>query len=186
MPQQHEHMKTDPVCGMQVDENTALHAEHEGKTVYFCSEECRAKFLKEPKKYSAEKETGHSCSSSHDHSHNEGSNQHSAHAGRSGEYFCPMCPEVSSDKPGDCPKCGMPLEHAVSSPTETTRVVYTCPMHPEVEQEHPGDCPKCGMPLEPKEIAAETDDSSAEARDMSRRFWFGLVLNRLSSSQWPI
>jgi Cu+-exporting ATPase len=70
----------------------------------------------------------------------------------------------------------MPLERAVSAPTETTRVIYTCPMHPEVEQDHPGDCPKCGMPLEPKEIAAETDDNSAEARDMSRRFWFGLVL----------
>ncbi|MGQ9620133.1 MAG: heavy metal-binding domain-containing protein [Bacteroidales bacterium] len=25
------------------------------------------------------------------------------------QYTCPMHPEVISDKPGDCPKCGMPL-----------------------------------------------------------------------------
>lgn len=26
------------------------------------------------------------------------------------KFFCPMCPGVESDKPGDCPKCGMALE----------------------------------------------------------------------------
>ncbi len=26
------------------------------------------------------------------------------------KYFCPMCPGVESDKPGDCPMCGMALE----------------------------------------------------------------------------
>ncbi|MBW3127326.1 heavy metal-binding domain-containing protein [Hymenobacter profundi] len=26
-----------------------------------------------------------------------------------GAYVCPMHPEVTSDKPGDCPKCGMAL-----------------------------------------------------------------------------
>ncbi len=28
----------------------------------------------------------------------------------SAKYFCPMCPGVESDKPGDCPICGMALE----------------------------------------------------------------------------
>ena len=38
-------------------------------------------------------------------------------------YTCPMHPEVTSDKPGQCPKCGMTLEekkdtvHAVSKDT---------------------------------------------------------------------
>ena len=38
----------DPICGMTVDEATALHAERDGKTSYFCSEHCREKFLSKP------------------------------------------------------------------------------------------------------------------------------------------
>jgi YHS domain-containing protein len=38
----------DPVCGMIVDEATALHAERDGKTVFFCSDHCRQKFLSMP------------------------------------------------------------------------------------------------------------------------------------------
>ena len=39
----------DPVCGMTVDVASALHAEREGKTFYFCSDHCRQKFLSAPK-----------------------------------------------------------------------------------------------------------------------------------------
>ncbi|MHB1024977.1 MAG: YHS domain-containing protein [Desulfobacteria bacterium] len=35
----------DPICGMTVDEATALHAERDGKTFFFCSDSCRKKFL---------------------------------------------------------------------------------------------------------------------------------------------
>jgi Cu+-exporting ATPase len=38
----------DPICGMTVDEATALHAERDGKTFYFCSDHCRKKFLSRP------------------------------------------------------------------------------------------------------------------------------------------
>jgi YHS domain-containing protein len=38
-------MTKDPICGMTVDEATALRAEREGETFYFCSEHCRKKFL---------------------------------------------------------------------------------------------------------------------------------------------
>ena len=38
----------DPICGMTVDETTALHAERDGKTYYFCSDHCRQQFLSTP------------------------------------------------------------------------------------------------------------------------------------------
>jgi len=38
----------DPICGMSVDESTALHAEREGKTFYFCGDHCREQFLSTP------------------------------------------------------------------------------------------------------------------------------------------
>ena len=90
------------------------------------------------------------------------------------KYFCPMCPGVESDKPGECPKCGMALERnpAWKSGAQT---IYTCPMHPEIERDQPGACPKCGMALEPKTVTAEPEDDG-ELRDMTRRFWIGAAL----------
>jgi FtsP/CotA-like multicopper oxidase with cupredoxin domain len=59
-------------------------------------------------------------------------------------YACPMHPDVVSDQPGRCPKCGMKLL-ATAAPAPAT--VYSCPMHPEVVSDQPGRCPKCGMKL---------------------------------------
>jgi P-type Cu+ transporter len=83
-----------------------------------------------------------------------------------------MHPEVVSEKPGDCPKCGMALEPVAVALSKT---IYTCPMHPEIERENPGDCPICGMRLEPKTVATADHAEEAEIRSLSRKFWISLV-----------
>lgn len=92
------------------------------------------------------------------------------------KYYCPMCPGVESDRPGDCPKCGMALERnpAWQAPK---KILYTCPMHPEIEQDHPGDCPKCGMPLERKTVEPSDDnDEEDEATKLRRKLLVGAAL----------
>ena len=41
-------MAIDPICGMTVDEASALRAERDRQTFYFCSDHCRQKFLSTP------------------------------------------------------------------------------------------------------------------------------------------
>jgi Cu+-exporting ATPase len=51
----------DPICGMTVDEATALHAERDGKTYYFCCDHCRQKFLSTPADVKLEEKSGSCC-----------------------------------------------------------------------------------------------------------------------------
>lgn len=165
-------MAKDPICNMTVDEGTALHAERDGRTFYFCSEHCRKEFL-------SESAPGKSESAAPEHAHHD-QHQHrhdvAVKPAAATKYFCPMCPGVEGDEPGDCPKCGMALERNPAW-QPAAKTIYTCPMHPEIEQDHPGNCPKCGMALEPKTVtAADTEEDSAELRDMTRRLWIGAGL----------
>ncbi len=116
----------------------------------------------------AAKKPGSCC---HGGAHEHGDVKPSAAA----KYFCPMCPGVESDKPGDCPKCGMALERNPAW-SGAGKTIYTCPMHPEVQQDHPGDCPKCGMPLEPTGAPAADDDDEAELKKLARKLWIGGAL----------
>lgn len=110
----------DPVCGMDVDPAKTPHKAHyEGHEHFFCSAGCRAKFQKEPSRYT--------------------------------------------------PSAPRPM------PAAPAGTIYTCPMHPQIRQVGPGSCPICGMALEPEVMTSETGPSP-ELKDMTRRFWIGLVL----------
>lgn len=54
-------MTKDPICGMAVDPATALHAERDGKTSYFCGESCKQKFLTTPAGTKPAEESGSCC-----------------------------------------------------------------------------------------------------------------------------
>ena len=144
----------DPVCGMSVTSADAPSHEHNGQTWYFCCARCRDRFAADPESFLNPTE----------------SDAELAPPGT--RYICPMCPGVESDKPDDCPKCGMALEPSKPPKRQTQ---YTCPMHPEVVEDEPGDCPKCGMALEPTTVSPDTEDPELKA--MLRRFWVSLPLS---------
>ena len=63
-------------------------------------------------------------------------------------YSCPMHPEVTSDKPGKCSKCGMDLRLSKKEILKREVVnIYSCPMHPDITSDKPGKCSACGMDL---------------------------------------
>jgi RND family efflux transporter MFP subunit len=81
-------------------------------------------------------------------------------------YTCPMHPGVVSDRPGECPRCGMALQidttaAAAAKPTVDASgkpaadgdasdiEFWTCTMHPSVHETGPGRCPICNMDLVP-------------------------------------
>jgi len=161
-------MAIDPICGMKVDESTDLTAQRDGETFYFCCENCRKKFLGSDLVQISGGDDHGCCGGGA----SDGAARQAAETGAA--YYCPMCEGVTSDKPGDCPKCGMALEAANAGASRKT--VYTCPMHPEIQQDKPGSCPKCGMDLEPKYVEAGAADDS-ELRSMTLRFWVAVALS---------
>jgi len=167
---------TDPVCGMEVGEESEYRFSFAGAEYRFCSQHCKDKFAADPARYAEEAEEKPQMEHQHD-AHCKSCE--SGHAVKQtvpvdgAEYTCPMHPEIRQDHPGPCPKCGMALE-SVGEPVAATRTEYTCPMHPEIVQDQPGACPKCGMALEPRSI--EVEEENEELNDMSRRFWLSAVL----------
>src|SRR6266478_585266 len=148
-------LSKDPICGMMVDEATALHAERDGQTFYFCCDHCRKKFLSGD----APAKTDASCCGG-------------SKTGRTSDAG-DCC--NSKGEHGDHDDSNHSHELAAAAPSAATKTIYTCPMHPEAQQDHPGNCPKCGMTLEPKTVTAVEEDNS-ELTDMTRRFWIGGAL----------
>ena len=138
-------------------ESAAGSYEYDGQTYYFCSTHCLHKFKANPEAFLPPSPTPPS----------------QAPAGA--KYVCPMDPEVVSDKPGACPKCGMALEPELPAAPQT-KIEYTCPMHPEIVRDEPGNCPICGMALEPRTVTLE-EVPDPELTDMTRRFWWGVALS---------
>ncbi|WP_459720336.1 heavy metal translocating P-type ATPase [Sideroxyarcus sp. TK5] len=147
-------MATDPVCGMNVAEDTPHRHTHAGQNWLFCSAHCLHKFQAAPQAYLAP----------------QPAMPPSPPTGKT--YTCPMHPEIKQPAPGSCPKCGMALEPV--TPVAAPPMEYTCPMHPEVVRNEPGTCPKCGMALEPRQATGSEDN--AELTDMTRRFRFSALL----------
>ncbi|MFQ6070303.1 MAG: heavy metal-binding domain-containing protein [Candidatus Aminicenantales bacterium] len=88
---QEEEMVVCPVSGKEIKKSEAKASyEYKGETYYFCCPSCKEKFTQDPDKYLKKK-----------------------HEMMKEVYTCPMHPEVKSDKPGKCPKCGMNLEKKV-------------------------------------------------------------------------
>ena len=92
---------------MTVDKTSALSAERNGKTAYFCSDDCRQKFLAAPVEAPPDEIVCEACESLPP--AKRSTNQADSPAQKP-VYTCPMHPEVEQDKPGACPKCGMALE----------------------------------------------------------------------------
>ncbi|MFW2372703.1 MAG: heavy metal translocating P-type ATPase [Gammaproteobacteria bacterium] len=174
--QQSDQVYIDPVCGMQVTEDTKYNLAYADQKYYFCSEFCLHKFQAQPEIFQQK-------------NNNESVSQDASDiTDKDVIYTCPMHPEIVQSHPGSCPVCGMALE-VKGVPLATTKTRYTCPMHPEVVQDHSGACPKCGMALEAKTVDVEEDNS--ELRYMSLRFWFSTLLaipvflSAMMAEFWP-
>jgi P-type Cu+ transporter len=90
--QPREEGEIDPVCHMTVDPaHAAGSSVYRGKTYYFCSKGCVARFEAQPEKYLDPAPS-------------------TPAPAIAAEYTCPMHPEVVQSGPGSCPICGMALE----------------------------------------------------------------------------
>ncbi|MEM1346837.1 MAG: YHS domain-containing protein, partial [Pseudomonadota bacterium] len=131
----------DPVCSMIVTPGPDTPtAEHAGRQFYFCCDGCRTRFEADPAAFieardpidgapvdraTAEHVARHAgqrffLSSAENLARFEAAPDEFAPppAAAGLRHICPMCPEVESQGPDDCPICGMALEPAV--PTRET------------------------------------------------------------------
>ena len=91
----------DPICKMLVAPEAAAGSfEHKHQTFYFCSVHCLNKFKSNPNSFLSSVETVPQKMQL----------EKIISKRADAKFTCPMHPEISSDKPGNCPKCGMALE----------------------------------------------------------------------------
>ena len=140
-------MTTDPVCGMQVNEQTAAGSSvFEGGRYYFCSTGCQQKFDANPSAFAGTPQASEPAQAKHAQGH------------RPPTTGAALKPHAAPAAAGALP----------------TVARYTCPMHPEIVRNAAGDCPICGMALVP--VAGTSNAGDAELRDLARRLWIGTAL----------
>jgi len=83
----------DPVCGMTVKPTSPHNHTHADHVYHFCSAGCLTKFSTDPIRYLSPVPSSPATP-----------------APPGTRYTCPMHPEVITDQPDSCPKCGMALE----------------------------------------------------------------------------
>jgi Cu+-exporting ATPase len=142
---------TDPVCGMAVDRQAAVHRlEHHGKEYLFCGPGCLDEFRADPDLYLTA-EAGDRAQAGVDpvcgmrvdaqaagHSH--------WYEGRRYDFCSDGCLDRFREDPNRYLEA---VAESADAEEVATGTEYTCPMHPEVRQVGPGSCPDCGMALEP-------------------------------------
>jgi Cu+-exporting ATPase len=94
----------DLVCGMTVNASTSHRTTHAGHEYLFCSAHCVKKFAASPESFLRKTEEAAPESAIN------AKAPAAAEPGKKTEWTCPMHPEVVSEKPAACPKCGMALE----------------------------------------------------------------------------
>lgn len=157
-------MATDPVCGMNVSEDSEHHAEYLQKDYLFCSSYCQEKFSETPESYVHEVKEGVSESNNKNDrkltdpvcgmdvssdSKYSYIHKHVAH------FFCSKhCLHKFEQTPEHYLNRSEVTENSTSE--QDVSGIYTCPMHPEIQQHDPGSCPKCGMALEPMGLLVVT------------------------------
>ncbi|MCX5677428.1 MAG: YHS domain-containing protein [Planctomycetota bacterium] len=97
-----------PVTGEPI--NPKIFIDYDGRRIYFCCDMCPPMFKKDPEKYLKKLDEQMKSGAA---APGAGAKALEAAvpaaAGEAVVYTCPMHPDVKSDKPGKCPKCGMAL-----------------------------------------------------------------------------
>jgi Cu(I)/Ag(I) efflux system membrane fusion protein/cobalt-zinc-cadmium efflux system membrane fusion protein len=96
---------------------------------------------------------------------NEATVEHIEHAGMQ-LYHCPMHPTYTSDKPGECPICGMTLVPVEEEKLMAKKkVMYRSTMNPNEVSDRPGK-DSMGMEMEPFELEESPAVSTVEGRSI--------------------
>ncbi len=106
----------DPVCGMEVTQQSPHRLTHHGVEVLFCSAGCMTKFAAAPERYAkrslgpGDETTTAGCAGHDRRPHNQPGADAANDAPAGAKWTCPMHPEIVRNEPGACPICGMALE----------------------------------------------------------------------------